>query len=354
MEQPGGSSGAACSPSCAWSGIVPAPAASDDTQAPHAAAPTMPLARTMLIVRTHDPTPAMADRICWWARDAIAANCGFAVSVDATNPPGAAAATYLRMVLPPTAIVHAYTELDMMHAYPVLLNECVASADAPSGGQWRSWGACARGMPAAIPGVPSVEPLPVSVAWGFHSEAINLFVQFRLPPDAFDYFWVLEDDVGFTGDLAAEFCEAYASNPADLITSPIERVYSGSPWCWTNTGSAGFLSFIAPAQRRRSAEHCQRFSRGLLDELHRLSIGIALTPTDIGRPPMAVAVAPMTAWSEMSVPTICRYRGLTSTTLLESHVGTPFCFNGRVSSEQWQQLLASPEARCKLYHALKF
>ena len=312
----------------------------------------------MIIVRTHDPSPAMSERICGWARDAIAANSGFAVSVDATNPPGAAAATYLRMILPPAAIVHAYTEHDMMLAYPVLLTECVASADAPSGGQWRSWGAYARGTPAAATnsGPASLPPLPVSVAWGFHSEAINLFVQFRLPPDAFDYFWVVEDDVGFTGDLATDFCEAYAAEPTDLISAPMERIFTGGsgPWCWTNTGSAGFLSFIAPAQRRRSAEHCQRFSRGLLDELHRLSIGIALTPTDIGRPPMAVAIAPMTAWSEMSVPTICRYRGLTSTTLLEPHIGTPFCFNGRVSSEQWQELLASPEARCKLYHALKF
>ena len=254
------------------------------------------LERTCILVRTHDPTQAMVERICAWALSAMSCNVGFAVSVDATNPPGLAAASLLREVLPLGAFVHSYTEADLAAAYPVLQSECIRSADNPSGGQWRAWGAHARAWQPQNNGKSVAALWPASLAWGFHAEAINLFAQQSQILTAFDYLWVLEDDVGFTGDLVREMCAAYVCDTADLISSEVEPIFRGgvsaSQWCWTNTGSNAFLSLIPPHQRCRSAEHVQRFSRRFLNSLHQLSAGCQVVVSTGGDPQTIVGAPP--------------------------------------------------------------
>ena len=57
------------------------------------------LARTAVLVRSHDPTPKMVDRIREWAISCVNAGVLFAVSVDVTQSAGQTAAATLREVL---------------------------------------------------------------------------------------------------------------------------------------------------------------------------------------------------------------------------------------------------------------
>ena len=157
---------------------------------------------------------------------------------------------------------------------------------------------------------------------------------------AFDFLWVLEDDVGATGDLIADVFAAYGDERADLLTARCANVTAdwknanGGPWMYADVASDAFLGAIPVEKRVRSAEHVQRFSRALLDELRRCSH--------------------LTAWSEMGVPSLCEHFGLRRATLRPEHVGRVYCFDGRLSRDEWQRLREDEGSRGKLWHALKF
>lgn len=218
------------------------------------------------MVRTHNPSDAMLDRMREWSASAAASGCMFVASVDISQPPGQEAATALERM---GIAVHAYSAQDLRDAYPVLDDECLKRVDTASKGEWQRWGNRPR------PGEPT---RPASLAWGFHIECINLWAQLRVNRGTWDHVWVLEDDVGCSGDLVS--CLAsYATDSSDLIgpsSSPVFRTGRrgralGSKWCWARTGSDAFLARVPTVQRLKSAEHVQRFSRRLLDTLHGLA-----------------------------------------------------------------------------------
>ena len=284
----------------------------------------------------------MLRRIKEYADSAAAGYCAaFCVSVDVSQEDGRRAAALLIDQLG-RACVHTYTETMLCQQYPVLEGECRPRADAGSKGHWWQWGNKASGE--------GQEPAPASLAWGFHLEAVNLWVQ-QTRKDLFEYVWVLEDDVGFSGDLCSDFCTSYVMDASDLLTGECFAVFQPlrtrsqalvSRWCWRATASDAFLSFVAPGERLKCAEHVQRFSRAFLDRLHELSIGAS------GQPPVA-------AWSEMGAPTLCRHLGLKTGHLLSEHIGAPYSFNGRVAQEEWADLLLRRDhAKRRLYHALKW
>jgi hypothetical protein len=240
-----------------------------------------------VLIRTHAPSAAALSRICAWAAAAERHPlCRlFAVSVDATQPPGQRAAEALRRLLPANALVHSYNEAALGATYPVLETECRARLN----GITTSWHRFCQPQDQAVP------KYSASLAWGFHAEAINLFVQSCSSPRvavngqfdlSWEHLWVLEDDVGFTGDdLVADCLARYCSDPADLISPTCEPVFRlgtggralGSNWNWAYMGSDAFLDLVPPQRRVKSAEHVQRFSRRFLDALHRFSTG-ALHP----------------------------------------------------------------------------
>ena len=186
---------------------------------------------------------------------------------------------------------------------------------------------------------------------------------------------------------------------SDLLTANYNRVYEPlctrsrtlvSNWCWQETASDGFLAAVQKAERYQAREHAQRFSRryahhlptygiytcphrataqcgsplapgpahdGLegfldrclptwafryLDRLHQLSCGSTHLP-------------PIAAWSEMGAPTLCLHQGFTMGTLNPAHLGDTYSFDGRVTREEWVELLKQRgRAPGKLYHALKW
>ena len=297
-------------------------------------------ARSAVLVRTHAPTPASIERILEWSRSAKAAGAMFAVSVDTTAPAGRKAAFALLSQLG-DELVHTYDGDELANVYPVLERECRARVQAGSRRQWQRWGACPREGASTPP--------PPTLAWCFHTEAINLWAQ-RHDTDAFEACWVLEDDVGFTGDLLNDFCLHYDEDSADLISLPTAAVFkqgrNGRPtlrdseWCWAFTGSDAFLQEVPPIERVKCGEHVQRFSRRFLDELHHQS-----------------SWKGMTAWSEMASPSLCRYAGFHIAEIRPEHIGHTFSFAGRISRAQWSQLQgddAEAANQAKLFHALKW
>ena len=303
------------------------------------------LSRTALLVRTHNPTVAMLARIQDWEQSAARAGCAcFIVSVDTTHPPGREAADALNLAWS-NSILHTYCGSDLAAAFPVLEKECLARVEAASHGAWHRWGGATRR--------PGQVLLPASLAWGFHGEAVNLWACCAESWDwhvaTWDFVWVLEDDVGCAGgDLVMDCLAAYADDvSSDLIGAMPEPVFRmgrggralGSRWCWAHTGSDAFLARVASADRLKAAEHVQRFSRRLLEALYDLA-------TD--------RQAPITAWSEMATPTLCRHLRLHATSLRNEHLGDPFAFDGRVTEEEWERLCKLPSQRGRLFHALKF
>ena len=274
---------------------------------------------------------------------------------------------------------HVYTERDLIRAYPAL----VALARTPP-------------LPAVFEKAAS-EHKPRSLAWGFHAEAINCWFQ-ALPPAtkaAYEYVWVLEDDVGYTGNIA-ELVASYAAadaaaaagaggagagasastsmdvdagasaaagactppswqhgpqGGADLLTwgsGPGNRPHpTGARWYWKDVVSPGFEKLVPPASRCCNSEHCQRFSARLLDTLHAASSGDGAG---------AGAAGAAIAWSEQSVPSICKTAGLQIAPFREEHIGHPFSWDGRISETEWNRLRLGKSLRTKgkLFHALKF
>jgi len=102
-------------------------------------------------------------------------------------------------------------------------------------------------------------PLQALLAWNQH-----IVVQHK----AYEYVWVLEDDVGVTGDLA-NITNAYASSKADLLTHGCGPCSATQPASFV---SPAFEAYVPEKDRLCSFEFVQRFSARLLKELATCSL----------------------------------------------------------------------------------
>merc|ERR1712224_13307 len=99
----------------------------------------------------------------------------------------------------------------------------------------------------------------LSLGWGYHSQAIDLWLQSI--PERMNYanVWVLEDDVGYTGNMS-DLVQAYLNDPSDLISDK-EKAYPPSPiWPWRNEVTGAYSRKVTPPQRLMTREHVQRLS----------------------------------------------------------------------------------------------
>ena len=299
-----------------------------------------------MLVRTHNPTAAMLARMAEWRDSLTAAGVAMHVSVDTTG--GRApfdrvckalgaldivAASRGSQGAPGsgTVLAHAYDEAEIMDAFPHLRllrrrmvgepdwaglrrlrsEQDAAAVAAASRHLWRRWAGekAAKGETDDVEtdnveaaGVETTDVGMVSIAWGFHAEAVALWwrcARSLLGPPI--RVWVLEDDVGFTAPLAT-LTAAYESSDADLIThaprraEPLRDVrcasdarcardVPGGPrggacplawqgWCWHETCTDSYASLVPSEARLVTKEHAQRFSGRLLDEMaSRLGTG---------------------------------------------------------------------------------
>ena len=145
-----------------------------------------------------------------------------------------------------------------------------------------------------------------SLGWGFHVEWICEWWARWRDGDAgsgagddsadgngtlpIDWLWVVEDDVGFSGgDIGCMFADAdVVGSDADLLHAPHSTQIGLESWYWRDAASDAFERLAPPlGERMKGSEHALRFSRALLDELHRRSSGGVV------------------AWSECSAFTLC-------------------------------------------------
>mmetsp|Transcript_39556 Transcript_39556/g.64109 ORF Transcript_39556/g.64109 Transcript_39556/m.64109 type:complete len:271 (-) Transcript_39556:1077-1889(-) len=208
--------------------------------------------------------------------------------------------------------VHTYSQEDMLLHYPIL--QVVSNR-------------CKR-----LRGGGRLRKRKISLAWGFHAEAINVWYQSLR--EGYEYVWVLEDDVGFSGKLS-ELFQAYSTVESDLITDSLER--TGSRWYWYETCSVRYTALVGK-ERYKAKEHVQRFSRALLNELDRMSR------------------RKVCAWSEASVPTLCLHAGLEVSKFEKGHISSHFDWDKKVCEKSWRRWNEgrSPRPKNKFYHALKF
>mgnify|MGYP006169236073 CR=1 FL=1 len=276
---------------------------------------------TCILVRSHNPTQAMVDRIVAWQLDVVAAGGFLMASVDSTSPRGRLAVERLSAALGSSHLVHSYTETMLVRAYPVL-NE-LRDAMHVAAPQWKRW----AGGPEA------------TLAWGFHNEALglwynNLGAERR---ESIDYVWVMEDDVGVAGGLP-ELVAEYQTDAADLLGASGDPVSTG--WVWHDVVSAEYARRYPLPQRRFAPEMVQRFSTRLLVGLHTLSREEGVS-----------------AWSEQATPTLCRHLDFRCSTFRPENLGERFHGGEkRFTREEWNDIIQEvrDEDSARLYHALKF
>eukprot|EP00041_Stephanoeca_diplocostata_P032579 m.1049049 g.1049049 ORF g.1049049 m.1049049 type:complete len:108 (+) comp24172_c0_seq69:73-396(+) len=85
---------------------------------------------------------------------------------------------------------------------------------------------------------------------------------------AYAYVWVVEDDVGFTGDLVA-MVAALQDDPADLITHGCTAQPPKTPH--HDDATTVYKKYTKKAQRFTSLDFVQRFSAQLLNEIDTCS-----------------------------------------------------------------------------------
>eukprot|EP00931_Biecheleriopsis_adriatica_P116139 TRINITY_DN91820_c0_g1_i1.p1 TRINITY_DN91820_c0_g1~~TRINITY_DN91820_c0_g1_i1.p1 ORF type:complete len:385 (+),score=61.50 TRINITY_DN91820_c0_g1_i1:63-1217(+) len=266
----------------------------------------MPL--TAFVVRTVHPMQAMAERILSWFEDLKeASEVELWVSTNGddarlSNLTNALEEADFRMVRK-----HHYTDTDMKHMYPAL-----------------EFGHYLEGYQ--------------SLAYQYHVQAVDVWWQALAEPRP-DHVWILEDDVGYSGDIS-DLLGSYANTAADFLTgfqdedaAHIIKVAPQHGWhdaCPTS----GWLARVPPTERRAAREHVQRHSKALLNKLHDWSLRGEID------------------MSEAMPGTVCILENLTVGFLQKGSIGEEFAWDTRISQEQWQELLDSCEG--KLFHALKF
>jgi len=294
------------------------------------AAPAAPHERAALLVRTCRPSDAMVERMLRWAQE-LGPEIDFFVSIDETfeaahsTAPRIEAAAQEHGLLEGRVRLHRYTELELAGDYPALVE---LRAKLPNG-------------PLDIPGKGGLR----SMAWMFHSEPLGHWLRSLKDPDAYSFVWVMEDDVGFSGNIS-ELVQSYAADPHDLISgrwisTPAPREPPQGPrftggWYWYYDITDAFDQRVPPEQRCITEEHVQRISFRLLREIERWCREGASTV------------------SEQLVPTVACVSGMPVKPLREEHIGDPFHYETKLDEASWKQILASGESPGRLYHALKF
>jgi hypothetical protein len=303
------------------------PAWSRVAHRPHSVVETPPAGgRTAVLVRSHRPTANAIRRVVQWAESLRTMDPPVDTwwSLDVTSGDEA-----LRMVkrtlseLGCTCIrMHTYCAQDMLDLYPALAGMLPKIAPI-----WKHL----------------VGPKGNPFAWGFHVEAINLWHK-SASVMAYDFVWVTEDDVGFTGQFSSLVEHYRPQVHVDLITEGCDQTRPWYPkakqdkgWMYHDTVSDQYSKLVPEQEQYRTHEHCQRFSCRLLEQLHLLSADGCI------------------AWSEQSSISLCAVLpGFVHSPFERRHIGSVYSYNGRVSEAEYEELLQGAGSEDQLVHALKW
>jgi len=216
-------------------------------------------AKTVVMVRTHNPMPGMLERMKAWADD-LQQNMPstlFVVSIDTTGG-FENIVSDLDAIMPHNTLLHTYTWQDVAAAYPRIAE---VTAD----------GCIKKGFKGII-------EYDMFTGYGFHTEAIALAIDFiqtrisQLQWDSDTKVWVLEDDIFLCGQhpTLTNFLGQYASdNQHDLLTAQmVGRV--NPAFCNVGCSSPAFKKRYPVNQTYLSYEFVTRWSTRLLTHINSL------------------------------------------------------------------------------------
>mmetsp|Transcript_3535 Transcript_3535/g.6124 ORF Transcript_3535/g.6124 Transcript_3535/m.6124 type:complete len:328 (-) Transcript_3535:784-1767(-) len=174
------------------------------------------------------------------------------------------------------------------------------------------------------------------LSWGFHVEALNLWYENIRTRKQYDHVWVVECDVGYSGNFG-DFVTNMMSRKEDLL---LPSMHPGDwNWAFISTCTPAFASLLPNVRDRMiGSEQIQRISAKLFDSL--------LDWSNHG----------ISAWSEMATPSAAKYHNLTILELTSFWKDGHTAWNQRVSREEWNEIMRStdPKVTNRFYHALKW
>lgn len=173
-----------------------------------------------------------------------------------------------------------------------------------------------------------------------HVEAIVLFLEHsRLNSLNWETLWVMEEDVGFSGDIS-KLLRFYREEPryrnADLLSE--EFSIKNASWSGWPFHSKAYRRMIQGMPIYFSKEHIQRFSRRFVNTIADL------------------LDKNVSAQSEQFTPTMCMNLNFSCVEFDRRHISADsFSPKSRISRWTWEnEMLKNPARKDKLYHALKF
>jgi len=271
------------------------------TSAPKHRDPYAKMHPTAFVVRTLSPTQAQAERIATWFKNLKdESNVSLWVSTNGGDGDDNTLLEALRVAGFQRVDVHKYTEDDMKETYPALRDK-------------------------------------EFLAWQFHVQAVDLWWQAQAKPRP-DHVWIIEDDVGYTGDIS-DLIGSVANASDDFLTSPQDKnetyLLKLGALTWHADCQTSAYQHRVGTERRAAREHVQRFSKALLHKLHEWSLRGELDT------------------SEAMTGTVAMVEHLKVGWLPEGSIGQPFsCCEGQVAPDTWEEHLQACEG--KLFHSLKF
>lgn len=176
---------------------------------------------------------------------------------------------------------------------------------------------------------------PKLLSWISHSESLIVFKN-KLSFN-YDYIWIIEQDVGFVGNLY-NFISKYNKNERDLITTGNKTV--NEEWVWLSCATKKYLSrrlnFFHSNLGYFNREYIQRWSnkyfsymmRDLDNEYH--------------------------SQSETSTIEIIYYYNLTFEIIPKSNIGSPMCAGESITEIKWFNITNNIYNINKFFHPLKF
>ena len=277
------------------------------------------------LIRCVNPSPAAMQRMLRWGKDP---DLGFEkwVSFDMTFPTKGVWRKIKKLKLAGWG-VHTYTEENMEDRFPEFkaLRKKYENGWSRTDVSFKGWKTIPRG--------------PKSLAWGYHVEAILLFLAHTKKD--FSYVWIGEDDIGWSGNSISTLLNAYNQSKYDLIAcaekgKPLAFKVKRQVRCrWNDCHSDLFTEKYTPRDRFKMSEHLVRLSAKMLLKLEeKSSTGV------IG-------------WSEISIPTICQHENMSFHSMREDgYVSRRYHHTGTIDKPQWKSI--SAEKNHQLYHPLRF
>ncbi len=295
----------------------------------------LPPDRFAVVYRSHSPTHAMLERVVKLKND-LPPNYDLIMSVDLTSQNSEAERKrLLDMYAAYNLNVTSYDEDDMVAAFPHLHDAIFF----PNGTE-----------KSKSPRFYEMHLFP----WGFHTEAIMLW--WMKHGAQYDYVWILEDDMSYTGNMKQLLTSFGDTNPPEtefsIIDSPIRSNHTqpydfisakpwrvtGDWWIWMNVYTDQFDALYSGRQRFVSAEHVQRMSRRFLEQLYTLTtLGVHM-------------------WSEEFPNTVCARMPLTCNFgSLHPYIRKNYGIRMALANkEEWEEFRKMSEHKNELVHSLKF